>query len=239
MRQQVEHWLNHESVKLTLSRLSWLFESWLLFYIERIVFLMKTIVFNSIQVINYWFTLHRTLRLLYQQAQTFSFNIQGISDQNVTLTLNRLSQFFEGQPSFYIERIVSLMEMIVFNSIQVINYWFILHCALRSLYQQAQMFSLNIQGISNQNVILWTFLQYKNDNQCTEVSFSKSSQPSRPSANDQCTQDINTQCIHRWEREAVSLLDQAWVIYWIQSGKVQVWDEQRPVYCIVPQRCSI
>jgi len=41
-------------------------------------------VFNSIQVINYWFTLHRTLRLLYQQAQTFSPNIQGISDQNVT-----------------------------------------------------------------------------------------------------------------------------------------------------------
>jgi len=33
---------------------------------------METIMFNSIQVINYWFTLHRTLRLLYQQAQTFS-----------------------------------------------------------------------------------------------------------------------------------------------------------------------
>ncbi len=46
---------------------------------------METIVFNSIQVINYWFTLHCTLRLLYQQAQTFSSNIQGISDQNVTV----------------------------------------------------------------------------------------------------------------------------------------------------------
>jgi len=45
---------------------------------------MKTIVFNSIQVTNYWFTLHCALRFLYQQAQTFSFNIQGISDQNVT-----------------------------------------------------------------------------------------------------------------------------------------------------------
>jgi hypothetical protein len=45
---------------------------------------MKTIVFNSIQVTNYWFTLHRTLRLLYQQAQTFSPNIQGILDQDVT-----------------------------------------------------------------------------------------------------------------------------------------------------------
>jgi hypothetical protein len=39
--------------------------------------------------------------------------------------------------------------------------------------------------------------------------------------------------------EAVSLLDQAQVIYWIQSGKVQVQDEQRSVYCIVPQECSI
>ncbi len=45
---------------------------------------MKTIVFNSIQIINYWFTLHRALRSLYQQAQIFSPNIQGISDQDVT-----------------------------------------------------------------------------------------------------------------------------------------------------------
>jgi len=45
------------------------------FYIEKVVFLMEMIVFNSIQVINYWFTLHRALRLLYQQAQTFSPNI--------------------------------------------------------------------------------------------------------------------------------------------------------------------
>jgi hypothetical protein len=131
------------------------------------------------------------------------------------------------------------MKTIVFNSIQVINYWFTLHCTLRFLYQQAQIFSLNIWGISDQNVTLWTFLQYKNDNQCAEVSFNKSSQPSRPSANDQCTQGISTQCIHRWEREAVSLLDQAWVIYWIQSGKVQVWNEQRSVYCIISQECSI
>jgi len=36
---------------------------------------MKTIMFNSIQVINYWFTQHRALRPLYQQAQTFSPNI--------------------------------------------------------------------------------------------------------------------------------------------------------------------
>jgi len=46
---------------------------------------MKMIVFNSIQVTNYWFTLHCALRLLYQQAQTFSPNIQGILDQDVTL----------------------------------------------------------------------------------------------------------------------------------------------------------
>jgi len=45
---------------------------------------MKMIMFNSIQVINYWFTLHRALRFLYQQAQTSSSNIQGISDQDVT-----------------------------------------------------------------------------------------------------------------------------------------------------------
>jgi len=45
---------------------------------------METIVFNSIQVTNYWFTLHRALRPLYQQAQTSSPNIQGILDQNVT-----------------------------------------------------------------------------------------------------------------------------------------------------------
>ncbi len=130
-----------------------------------------------------------------------------LNHENVELTLSRLSQFFEGWPLFYIERIVSLMKIIVFNSIQVINYWFILHRALRLLYQQAQISSLNIQDISDQDITLWTFLQYKNDNQCTEVSFNKSSQPSRPSANNQCTQGIDTQCVHRWEREAVSLLD--------------------------------
>jgi len=43
-------------------------------------------VFNSIQVTNYWFTLHRALGPLYQQAQTSSPNIRGISDQDVTLT---------------------------------------------------------------------------------------------------------------------------------------------------------
>jgi len=42
-------------------------------------------VFNSIQVTNYWFTLHRALGPLYQQAQTSSPNIRGISDQDVTL----------------------------------------------------------------------------------------------------------------------------------------------------------
>jgi hypothetical protein len=51
---------------------------------SRTISLWKWDVFNSIQVTNYWFTLHCTLRSLYQQAQTFSFNIQGISDQNVT-----------------------------------------------------------------------------------------------------------------------------------------------------------
>ncbi len=162
-----------------------------------------------------------------------------LDHESVELTLSRLSQFFEGWFSFYIERVVSLMKMIVFNFIQVINYWFTLHCILRLLYQQAQIFNLNIQGISDQNITLWTLLWYKNDNQCAKVSFDKLSQPSRPSANDQCTQGISTQCVHRWEREAVSLLDQAWVIYWIQSGKVQVQDEQRSVYCIVPQECSI
>ena len=35
-------------------------------------------------VINYWFTLHRALGPLYQQAQTSSPNIRGISDQDVT-----------------------------------------------------------------------------------------------------------------------------------------------------------
>ncbi len=67
------------------------------------------------------------------------------------------------------------MKTIMFNSIQVINYWFTLHRTLRFLYQQAQIFSFNIQGISDQDITLWTFLQYKNDNQCTEVSFDKSS----------------------------------------------------------------
>ena len=72
MRQQVECQLDHESVKLTLSRLSQFFKGQPSFYIERIVFLMEMIVFNSIQVTNYWFTLHRALRPLYQQAQTSS-----------------------------------------------------------------------------------------------------------------------------------------------------------------------
>ncbi len=162
-----------------------------------------------------------------------------LDHESVELTLNRLSQFFENWPSFYIERIVSLMETIMFNSIQVINYWFILHCTLRFLYQQAQTFSSYIWGILYQNVTLWTLLQYKNDNQCAEVSFDKSSQSSRPSANNWCTQGTSTQCIHRQEREAASLLDQAWVVYWIQPGKVQVQDEQRSVYCIISQECSI
>jgi len=52
-------------------------------------------VFNSIQVTNYWFTLHRALGPLYQQAQTSSPNIRGISDQDVTqdakqMTLNAI-----------------------------------------------------------------------------------------------------------------------------------------------------
>ncbi len=85
MRQQVKHWLNHESVKLTLNRLSQFFESWPSFYIERIVSLMEMIVFNSIQVINYWFTLHCALRFLYQQVQIFSPYIWNILDQDVTL----------------------------------------------------------------------------------------------------------------------------------------------------------
>ena len=90
MRWRFECWLNCENVKSTSSRLSWLFEGWPSFYIERIVFLMETIVFNSIQVINYWFILHRALRPLYQQAQTFSPNIWGISDQNVTHTTYKI-----------------------------------------------------------------------------------------------------------------------------------------------------
>jgi len=107
-----------------------------------------------------------------------------LNHENVKLTLSRLSWFFESQLLFYIERIVSLMETIMFNSIQVINYWFTLHRALKLLYQQAQTSSPNIWGISDQDVTLWTLLQYKNDNQCTEVSFDKLSQPSRSSAND-------------------------------------------------------
>ncbi len=42
--------------------------------------------------------------------------------------------------------------MIMFNLIQVINYWFILHCTLRPLYQQVQIFSFNIWGILDHNV---------------------------------------------------------------------------------------
>jgi len=51
-------------------------------------------VFNSIQVINYWFTQHCVLRPLYQQAQTFSPNIQDILDQDVTVhkILKKLSE---------------------------------------------------------------------------------------------------------------------------------------------------
>jgi len=94
MRWRVKRWLNHENVELTLSRLSQFFESQLLFYIERIVSLMETIMFNSIQVINYWFTLHRALRPLYQQAQTSSLNIWGISDQDVTLRKTSTAYLF-------------------------------------------------------------------------------------------------------------------------------------------------
>ncbi len=94
MRWRFECQLDRENVKSTPSRLSQFFEGWPLFYIERIVFLMKTIMFNSIQVTNYWFTLHRALRSLYQQAQTFSSNIWGISDQDVTSYQLYLSQSY-------------------------------------------------------------------------------------------------------------------------------------------------
>jgi hypothetical protein len=107
---------------------------------------------------------------------------------------------------WYIVGSFPLWKWVMFNSIQVINYWFTLHCTLRSLYQQAQIFSFNIWGISDQNVTLWTLLQYKNDNQCAEVSFNKLSQPSRSSANNQCTQGISTQCIHRQERKLWAFL---------------------------------
>jgi len=40
-------------------------------------------------------------------------------------------------------------------------------------------------------------------------------------------------------REAASLLDQAQVIYWIQSQKVQIQDEQETLYCILTQECSL
>jgi len=56
-------------------------------------------VFNSIQVTNYWFTLHRALGPLYQQAQTSSPNIRGISDQDVTLTLISVD-FLKFSPQF-------------------------------------------------------------------------------------------------------------------------------------------
>ncbi len=55
---------------------------------------METVVFNSIQVTNYWFTLHCALRPLYQQAQTSSPNIQGISDQDVTIVRSWYNIFF-------------------------------------------------------------------------------------------------------------------------------------------------
>jgi len=50
-------------------------------------------VFNSIQVTNYWFNLHCALGPSYQQAQTSSFNIQGISDQDVTLSSNNNNNY--------------------------------------------------------------------------------------------------------------------------------------------------
>ncbi len=85
MRRRVKRRLDRESVESTLSRSSRPFGGRPSSYIERIVSLMETIVFNSIQVTNYWFTLHRALGPLYQQAQTSSPNIRGISDQDVTL----------------------------------------------------------------------------------------------------------------------------------------------------------
>ena len=50
MKQQVKCQLDYESVKSTLNRSSQFFENQFSFYIERIVFLMKMIVFNSIQL---------------------------------------------------------------------------------------------------------------------------------------------------------------------------------------------
>jgi len=48
----------------------------ILWYIVGSFPLWKWVVFNSIQVINYWFTLHCTLRSLYQQAQTFHWQVK-------------------------------------------------------------------------------------------------------------------------------------------------------------------
>jgi hypothetical protein len=97
--------------------------------------------------------------------------------------------------------------------------------------------SPNIRGISDQDVTLWTLLQYKNDNQCAEVSFDKSSQPSRPSANDRCTQGTGTNAFTEREKLWAFLSSSSYILNSIRQSSGQ--DEQRSVYCIIPQECSI
>jgi hypothetical protein len=95
----------------------------------------------------------------------------------------------------------------------------------------------NIWGISDQDVTLWTLLQYKNDNQCTEVSFDKSSQPSRPSANNQCTQGISTQCSQTREKLWAFLIKLELYIEFNQA-KFR-FKMNKGLFTVSYQRCSI
>jgi hypothetical protein len=81
--------------------------------------------------------------------------LQAQQDDRPLIDLSALllySEQSEHGDSMVYSRTISLWKWDVFNSIQVTNYWFTLHCALRLLYQQAQISSPYIQGILNQDV---------------------------------------------------------------------------------------
>ena len=127
--------------------MSQLFESWPSFYIERIVSLMKMIVFNLIQVINYWFTLHCVLRFLYQQAQTSSPYIQGISDQDITLCCQSKCLLLQYTSVFVLA--------FIFDVVKSFSFWLARSTALCIVIWQSFMSWLSTYSVDDEELCIW------------------------------------------------------------------------------------
>jgi len=114
--------------------------------------------------------------------------IYEIIDEWLTLRVNEsLVRVWDIKQNLLYSRIISHMKMITFNLlsylIHVIIYWLrdslnyqthLLNLVHWNFYiNKIKISRLYIWEISDQNITLWIFLQYKNDHFCIEVSFNK------------------------------------------------------------------